>query len=132
MDQFMHVNGKFDRGYVQSVNGFLVLWSDASSAEGLWSLSEIKWNGGFRMADSKYSFFDNVDAPGEVATDWFIRWPIFGIGRELGGNHKTFVQYVSYSTIVIPLTVISIWLLLTKPRKSTPKKITEPNSTEGK
>ena len=37
----------------------------------------------------------------------------------------------SYWSIVIPLTLISLWLLLSKPRKSTPKKTAEPIATEG-
>ena len=131
VDQFAHLSGEFDRGYVQSVNGFLVWWSDATSGNRLWSILEIQWNGGFRMAGLQNSFFDNIDAPGEVVTDWFVRWPFFRIGRERGGNHKTFVHYVSYSTIAAPLTVLSAYLLLSKPRKSTPKKIMEPIPKEG-
>lgn len=36
-----------------------------------------------------------------------------------------------YSSVVVPLTLISLWLLLAKPRKSTPKKISEPIPAEG-
>jgi len=39
---------------------------------------------------------------------------------------------VPYGSIVIPLTLLSAFLLLSKPRKSTQKKITEPVSVEGK
>jgi len=39
---------------------------------------------------------------------------------------------VPYWSIVIPLTLISLWLLLTKPRSSTPKKTVELIPSEGK
>jgi hypothetical protein len=38
---------------------------------------------------------------------------------------------VPYFLITIPLTLLSAFLLLTKPHQSTPKKITEPISNEG-
>ena len=38
---------------------------------------------------------------------------------------------VPYWSLTIPLTLISLWLLLTKPRKSTPMKITRPAPKEG-
>ena len=36
-----------------------------------------------------------------------------------------------YSSAVVPLTLISLWLLLSKPRQSTPKKIIEPTGNDG-
>jgi len=41
-------------------------------------------------------------------------------------THRLRVWVVPYWFITIPLTVISAFLLLSKPRNSTPKKITEP------
>ena len=40
-------------------------------------------------------------------------------------------RVVPYWSITIPLTLISLVLLLSKPRKSTPKKITDPTTSEG-
>jgi hypothetical protein len=39
---------------------------------------------------------------------------------------------IPYWSITVPLTFISLWLLLTNPRKSPPKKMTGPVPTEGK
>lgn len=36
-----------------------------------------------------------------------------------------------YWSITIPMTLISVFLLITKPRKSTPKKTDEPIPNEG-
>jgi hypothetical protein len=41
------------------------------------------------------------------------------------------VQIIPYWSLTIPLTVISFWLLLSKPNKSTQKKIAEPVTGEG-
>jgi hypothetical protein len=42
-----------------------------------------------------------------------------------GGRYTTRIWIVPYWSIVSPLTLISIWLLLSKPRKSTPKKMVQ-------
>ena len=41
------------------------------------------------------------------------------------------IWQIPYWSIVLPLTLISLWLLLSKPRSSTPMKITAPISIEG-
>lgn len=48
-----------------------------------------------------------------------------GYELDLGGI-STSIWTIPYWSVVIPPTLISLWLLLTKPRKSTPKKTTEP------
>ena len=40
------------------------------------------------------------------------------------------VWKVPYWSVVIPLTLLSAFLLLTKPHQSTPKKCTEPTTEE--
>ena len=63
---------------------------------------------------------------------WNVQWHEFGIG----GNYENYpnnllleVQAPYWST-VIPLTLLSAWLLLVKPRVAIPKK-TEPTTTDG-
>ena len=49
--------------------------------------------------------------------------------RENGGNSPiTPSRKIPYWSIVIPMTALSAFLLLSKPRKSTPKETTEPIS----
>ena len=58
---------------------------------------------------------------------WFFRFGVLRIGAE--DNHLgSYIRIImiQYGSITVPLTLISLWLLLSKPRKSTPKKITEP------
>ena len=51
-------------------------------------------------------------------------------GNRQGLSIHGFLE-VPHWAITIPLTLISLWLLLIKPKKSTPKKITEPITVEG-
>ena len=62
------------------------------------------------------------------------RWRSFGFGfRELrfGQDVTLRLRTIPYWSIVIPLTAISLWLLLFKPRKSAPKKTPEPAASKG-
>jgi len=65
---------------------------------------------------------------------WHSRWAGFGYGA--GKTHlrgmSAQVWTIPYWSIVTPLTLISLWLLLSKPRISTQKKIPEPIPTDGK
>jgi len=49
----------------------------------------------------------------------------------LGDEHETMFATVPYWSITIPLTFISLWLLLIRPRQSTPLKIVEPTANDG-
>ena len=55
------------------------------------------------------------------------RWLGFDVGKEVTGFAFDWVFYlaVPYWSVVIPLTLISVWLLLSKPRPSTPNKFPE-------
>ena len=44
---------------------------------------------------------------------------------------KEAIGFIPYWFVVIPLTLLSAFLILTKPRKTTPTKIPEPNPVEG-
>ena len=95
--------------------------------------------------------FDNTPDNFPQKPDWFIlrepeiesslntfdwSWRFFSIGF---GNRKNgaltidsgFVITIPYWSVVIPLTLISAYLLLSKPRQSTQQKIVEPIPTEG-
>ena len=57
-------------------------------------------------------------------------WRIDFAGFQLSDQfHLCFIPYWS---ITVPLTLISLWLLLSKPRNSTQNKITEPVPAEGR
>lgn len=55
----------------------------------------------------------------------------FGDFQFSGDDSVLIFVLIRYWTVVIPLTLLSAYLLLSKPRKSTPKKITEPIPSEG-
>ena len=62
------------------------------------------------------------------------RWALCGFDlcySRVGPDVHRVRWTVPYQSIVIPLTLLSSYLLLTKPQKSTSKKITEPVPTEG-
>jgi len=73
-----------------------------------------------------FTYWENNDV------EWQVHWLGFGAGRFKvplrSGLRKGW--FISYSLITIPLTLISLWLLLSKPRKTNPNKITEPNPVE--
>ena len=67
----------------------------------------------------------------EIEWKWRCRWHGIDIGEGhlMGFPLKAWV--IPYWSIVIPLTLLSAYLLLSKPHNSTPKKITEPTASEG-
>ena len=66
---------------------------------------------------------------------WRFRFLGFGVGVFGQANAKismpSNLYCCSYSTLVIPLTAISAYLLLSKSRQSTPKKTAQPITSEG-
>ena len=66
---------------------------------------------------------------------WSWRWYGLGYGHESTDAQTNEVRsdfvVTPYWFFITPLTLISAFLLLTKPRKSTQKKITEPIRIEG-
>ena len=72
------------------------------------------------------------DPQGDVATlfaanvEWEWNWLAIHLFRTAdSANVQTHYASVPYWAIACPLTLLSAWLLLPKPRKSTPKKIAE-------
>jgi len=68
----------------------------------------------------------------------FVSWYLLGENSGIGvtpldqrSYRRMLFMIVPYSFIVVPLTLLSAFLLLSKPRKSTQKRITEPNANEG-
>ena len=59
-------------------------------------------------------------------TTWRWDWMGFHLSDGMKGTVQVRLCFVPYWSIVIPLTLISLWLLLVKPHRSTQKKITEP------
>jgi hypothetical protein len=53
----------------------------------------------------------------------------YGNGRHHSWHEekRIAIWFIPYWSIVCPLTIISLWLLLSKPRQSTSKKVSEPN-----
>ena len=99
---------------------------------------DMTWVAGWQSRPvEKMDEFDPVTDPvtsfvNSNVLDW--RWQLcgFDIGRFHGATADRLSYWrISHSSITIPLTLISFWLLLTKPRKSNQKKITEPVQVEG-
>ena len=73
---------------------------------------------------------------GNPLAEWRWQFLGFGFGKSVDGTTQVANQSVQivpstiavipYWSIVVPLTLISLWLLLTKPRKSNQLKIAEP------
>ena len=68
----------------------------------------------------------------EDSFKWHWRFCGFGCGVEEGNQNSKWTRTViPYWSIVIPMTLLSAFLLLSKPRKSTQTKIVGPISAEG-
>ena len=64
--------------------------------------------------------FENYDL------EWRWDWAGFTFGAGTSPRDRLDLYSISYWSIVIPLTLISLWLLVSIPRKSNQSKITEP------
>jgi len=80
----------------------------------------------------------NVDPTTRAAEGSTFHWIMKSYGFEIGDCSdqqfplQIFVARIPYWSIVIPLTTLSAYLLITKPRISTQKKNKEPIPIEGK
>ena len=110
--------------YVQSTRGCILWWSNSKSyfpanSSGLvWSFSAAKINS-FNIND------DNNRSP------WLLKQIGIGIGSRVDIGMGRDVWIVPYWPIVIPLSLISAFLLLSKSRRSNQKKIDKPIHSEG-
>lgn len=96
-----------------------------------WMISNNGWFGCVAIVESKAG----------SAAPFFLHWtdrssprnrnmgPFEGIPYSWNWETSPHV-ILPYSTMVVPLTLISIWLLLSKPAESIQKKIAKPVSTE--
>ena len=62
---------------------------------------------------------------------WLLRSPHVRYGEDKGTKGRIITVSVSFTLVVIPLTLLSAYLLLSKPRQSTLKNIPEPIPYEG-
>lgn len=127
-DQFdVPCNGEKEHYFFHSVNG-VICSTHLNQMNQSWSLLKqdtVKWDS--NQAEPLSEDFEN-------SFDWQLRWLGFGFGKlkpgAIGTATMTFWS-IPYWSITIPLTLISLWLLLKKPKTSTSKKITEPTTSEG-
>lgn len=101
----------------QSVGGVLAWWTDINfdeSATPFEADPPVRWNGGV----STTNFFSNHYQLDEMKMDWSINWPCIGIGKSpaaVVGNGSRHLRIVPYWSIVLPLTLASAWLILSRP-----------------
>ena len=70
---------------------------------------------------------DDGEAEEQADTKWYSS----GFQFRTSGKGNFFHVVIPYWFLVLPLTALSAYLLLTKPRKSTQKKIVEPIPADG-
>jgi hypothetical protein len=92
----------------------------------LGSFPDRPWFETGKAPASDLDLFDGIFMP---CLSEFTFFP-FGHGTARG-HLRTKILLVPYWSFVIPLTLFSSFLLLSKPLKSTSEKITEPVNTEG-
>ena len=114
---------------------------DGITVSPLWKKSLWFWTNPWDNHASSFNFFSD----GTIR----LRWELFGfcIGQKIHDDSTQMpdawvranpesktewrIYRIPYWSITVPLTVISAFLFLSKPRKSTQMKITEPISVEG-
>jgi len=83
-----------------------------------------------RLAKKDEDVLDYDYAKTSPAPRWYCNWSGMRFGVEGTTNVRGVVMTAHYWMLTCPLTVISLWLLLSNPHKSTEKKIAEPIPTE--
>ena len=87
--------------------------------------------GNFRFYSATKSWTRSFLTDGLCTWRWRYCGFEFGESVESPSMAKVFVWSVPYLAIVIPLTLLSAWLFLSKPRPATTKQTTEPAPTTG-
>jgi len=95
----------------ESSNGNLVWWS--TSKHEFANPPRLTWS----IGDLQYRF--------QFIEDRHVRWSLKIWGFRIGEAYRRKVWVIPYWSIVIPLTLISAYLLLSKPRVAKPKAITK-------
>ena len=120
---------------IQSDNGHLLLARIVINPSG----RELKWSsmpGHYWMGPTPNNPWQPIPFA-QNKIDWSFRWNGFESGDVLTtpvtGPSQTWMQFwqVPYWSIVLPLTLISAFLLLSKPRKSIQTKTAQPVANEG-
>ena len=132
------IHDSFLSGKHIATRGKVMHAMSSSARDGLvWERTEyegVSWFGGWHTSD-RFSFALFHPGGWDLAPDSKLyHWQVFGfdVGKYENVNYgKYSFCRVSYSSIVLPLTLLSAWLLLSKPRKSTSDTITEPVLSKG-
>ena len=127
-DVIEYTSGKYSQEEFQSVDGNLEWWTDQFFDE---SSVPFDVDPSFRWNDSTtiINYYGNHFRLHEIKMEWTLWWPGGGIGNapaSVVGNDSRRLRFVSYWSIVLPLTLLSGWLLLSKPRPSKTKADSEP------
>lgn len=109
-------------GVVSGVGSIGVAWITDLSVPGS---NIIDWQNNKLSSDD----INDYDAAEEMGVQYC--WVCSGIGLAESSEMSKTVVIIPYWSLVLPLTAISLLLLLSKPRKSTEKKIDEPIPIEG-
>ena len=142
-DNFVRRNAQW-RDCIVSVDGRLMLHRTVPLNEGPgyirlfgnefeWTSRDVSSVAGFELdADGKRPPFNAFDRLDHVL--WRLDWAGFTFGASLKKPslvRRLDLVLIPYWSIVVPLTLLSAFLLLWKPRKSTSKKNPEPIPLEG-
>lgn len=98
----------------QSVNSCLVWFPHRENVADFESVPMIEWNGGFFPASDMFFVPDNPN-PNTSKIKWRFRAPGIGIGHFSNLVRQPGAYFMSYWLIVIPLTLLSAYLLLSRP-----------------
>ena len=98
-----------------------------------WTSIDASTTGGWGLDDNGYR--KPYDPMNDYNAEWRMDWAGFHIGGYSTLRNAILFRVEScmfpYWSLVIPLTLISLWLFLSKPRQSTSMKITQPIPEKG-
>ena len=122
-------------GYsVESLHGLVRLTRGTPVASGM----PVKFGSESLSSPPHLKFDDNgeplpFDPWEKLDIEWQSNWFAFSFGTAMikGSIAKIEMCLIPYWSIVVPLTSLSAFLLLAKPRKSTQKKTVQPTANEG-
>ena len=127
-DQFLAYGDKMAFGIAMFGGRFELFRHERiqGSEKPFWRTRELSHFSGFTVdANGVRETFDPMTG---YKTDWRWDWSAFHIGSGVStSNGRRYESCIlPFGAIVFPLALISLWLLLVRPRQSTPKKIAEP------
>jgi hypothetical protein len=123
LDGISFTNGRESTESLASAGGFVAWQSNKGGATLMTSLVR-----------NTVPLPDDFDGFNHPAMKWRCRSCGFGVGEipaEIYDGTMITIRVIPYWSIVLPLTLFSAYLLLSKPQKSTPKTIPEPTANDG-